>query len=302
MSGIRSILCASDLSEGADEAIRQADSLAQSHGAALEVVYVIHDPLVTYPALAELVHHDRARAALEAAREKARGKARESLMSRVALLTAGAPKTPDVQVLEGEPYAAIVSRAEASGADLIVIGSNGASGLRSQRLGEVAERVVLQAAVSVLVARRGPGSRKILAATDLSDPSLPALTAAAEEARLRGAKLTVAHIVDPEKSMGSEVFTTVMGLLSQDFVADLGRVARSRLADALERLGIKGEPAIESGPAGASILRLAEDLPAGLVVIGNIGSTDLASVLLGSVAATIVRWAPCSVLVVRRRG
>ena len=297
MSGIRSILCASDLSEGADEAIRQADSLAKSHGAALEVVYVIHDPLVTYPALAELVHHDRARAALEAAREKARG----SLTSRVALLTAGAPKTPDVQVLQGQPYAAIVSRAEKSGADLIVIGCNSASGLRSQRLGEVAERVVLQATVSVLVARRGPGSGKILAATDLSNPSLPALTAAAEEARLRGAKLTVAHIVDPEKSMGSEVFTTVMGLLSHDFVAELGRVARSRLADALERLGIKGEPAIESGPAGASILRLAETLPADLVVIGNMGSTDLASVLLGSVAATIVRWAPCSVLVVRRR-
>ncbi len=64
---------------------------------------------------------------------------------------------------------------------------------------------------------------------------------------------------------------------------------------------MKADAVVENGAAGASILRLAEELPAELVVIGNSGSTNLASVLVGSVAETVVRWAPCSVLVVRRR-
>ncbi|MGA7990711.1 MAG: universal stress protein [Thermoanaerobaculia bacterium] len=298
MTQIRRILCGSDLSEGADEAVRQAGILARGYGAALEVLHVIPNPLATDPALAQLVHPDRARAALDAARENAR----KNLTLRVASLTKGAPKEPTVHVEEGVPYAAIVSRAAEIEADLVVIGGKGAAGLKMQRLGEVAEKVVRHAQGSVLVARSSPASGNVLAATDLSDRSLPAVTSAAEEARRRGARLTVAHVVDPEKAMGSEVVATVLSLFSDDFMSGLGRIAKVRLADALERLGVKGDAVIENGAAGASILRLAEDLPAELVVIGNAGSTNLASVLVGSVAESVVRWAPCSVLVVRRRG
>jgi nucleotide-binding universal stress UspA family protein len=297
VSEIRRILCASDLSEGADEALRQAAAFARGRQAALEVLHVVSNPLASNPALAPLAGRDDARAAFDAARETAR----RELAARVASLTKGALPGVDVHVEEGVPYAAIVSRAAEIGADLIVIGGKGAAGLKSQRLGEVAEKVVRHAQGSVLVARTSPASGRILAATDLSDPSLPALTAAADEARHRSARLTVAHVVDPEKAMGSEVFATIMGLLSEDFMSELGDVARGKLAESLEKLGVKADAVVENGSAGASILRLAEELPAELVVIGNSGSTGLASVLVGSVAETIVRWAPCSVLVVRRR-
>jgi nucleotide-binding universal stress UspA family protein len=299
MSDIRSILCASDLSEGADEAIRQAAALARSRGAALEVLHVVPNPLATDPAFAQLTHHAGARAALEAAREQARAE----LTSRVASVKNGAPKECAVRVSEGVPYAAIVSRAEEAGADLVVVGGKGASGLKMERLGEVAEKVVRHAPVSVLVARRGPGGGKVLAATDLSDASLPALTAAAEESRRRKATLTVIHNVDPElKEIGPAILSALVQVFSDDYLAELGHAARSRLVEALERLGVKGDVVITPGSAGASILRLTEKLPAELVVVANSGSTGLASVLLGSVAETVVRWAPCSVLVVRHRG
>ncbi len=298
MSEVRPVLCASDLSEGADEAIRQASALARGRGAALEILHVVPNPLAANPALAALARHEEAQAAIEAACEAAR----RDLTARLASLAPNASSAPTVHVTEGVPYAAIVSRAAETGADPIVVGGRGASGLRMQHLGDVAEKVVRHAAVSVLVARGGPGHGKILAATDLSDPSLPALTAAAEESRRRGASLTVALVVDPEKAMGSEVFATILSLLSEDFMSELVRVARGRLAEALERLGVTGSAVIESGAAASSILRLSEDLPADLVVLGNAGSTNLASVLVGSVAETVVRWAPCSVLVVRRRG
>lgn len=297
MSEIRRILCASDLSEGADEAIRQAAAFAGARKAALEILHVVANPLSQSPALAHLAARDDARAAFDAASEKAR----KELTARVASLTKGVAGTPEIHVEEGEPYAAIVSRAAETGADLVVVGGSGASGLRGQRLGDVAEKVVRHARGSVLVARRSPPSARILAGTDLSDPSLPALTAAADEARHRGARLTVAHVVDPEKAMGSEIFATVMALFSEDFMSELGNAAKGKLAEALERLGLEADAVVEHGAAGASILRLAEELPAELVVIGNAGSTNLASVLVGSVAETIVRWAPCAVLVVRRR-
>lgn len=298
LSPLRSIVCASDLSEGADEAIRQAGILSQAYGASLEVLYVTSSPDGGHPALAHLRRHPRARAALEAARERAR----KELTSRVASLTGASSNEAKVLVAEGVPYAAIVQRADEVGADLIVVGSEGATGLGMQHLGEVAVRVVRHAHRSVLVARPGPGSGKILAATDFSDPSLPALTSAAEEARRRGASLTVVHNVDPElDAFGPEVVATLLQLFSHDFMAEVGRGARDRLLEVLRRLGVDGEAVITHGAASASILRLAEDLPADLVVVGNSGGTGLAGVLVGSVAERVVRWAPCSVLVVRRR-
>ncbi len=221
MSPIRRVLCASDLSEGADYAIRQAAAFTRGRKAALEVLHVVSNLLAGNPGLAHLADRDDARAALDAAREKAR----DELAARVASITKGAPPEAGVHIAEGVPYASIVSRAQETGADLVVVGGSGASGLRTQRLGEVAEKVVRHAHGSVLVARTSPASGRILAATDLSDPSLPALTAAADEARHRGARLTVAHVVDPEKAMGSEVFATVMGLFSEDLMSELGHVA-----------------------------------------------------------------------------
>ncbi len=297
VSPLRRIVCASDLSEGADEAIRQAGILSHAYGASLEVLHVTSSPDGRHPALTRLRRHLRARAAFEAAREQAR----KELISRVDSLAGASSSEAKALVVEGAPHAAIVHRADELGADLIVVGSKGATGLGMQHLGEVAERVVRHARCSVLVARRGPRSGKILAATDFSDRSLPAITSAAEEARRRGASLTVVHNVEPEPdAFGPEVVATLLQLFSGDLKMESDRCARDRLLAALERLGVEGEAVITHGGASASILRLTGELPADLVVVGNSGSTGLANALVGSVAERVVRWAPCSVLAVRR--
>jgi len=289
---LRRILCASDLSAGADEAIRQAGILSRAYGASLEVLHVAPSPDSRPRGLSHLGRHPRSRAAVEAARERAR----EELASRVASLTPASPKETRVLVTEGVPDAAISRRADEIGADLIVVGDKSRTDIRVQHLGEVAEKVVRHADRSVLVARRGPGSGKVLAATDLSDPSLPAITSAAEEARRRGARLIVVHNVDPELN----AFGPVLQFFPDDLMADLGRDAQDRLQEVLRRLGVAAETVITRGPASASILRIAEGLPADLVVVGNSGGAGLSNALVGSVAERVVRWAPCSVLVVRR--
>jgi len=56
-------------------------------------------------------------------------------------------------VVEGYPSQAIIDAAKKKGADLIVMGSHGRSGLKRLWLGSVAESVVREASVPVLIVR-----------------------------------------------------------------------------------------------------------------------------------------------------
>ena len=54
------------------------------------------------------------------------------------------------------------------------------------------------------------------------------------------------------------------------------------------------------GKAAAEIVELAEELGAGLVVVGSRGLGGVRRALMGSVSDSVVRHAHCPVLVVRR--
>lgn len=168
-------------------------------------------------------------------------------------------------------------------------------------LGSVAEGVVRHASCPVLVARPSPATGRVLAATDLSDPSFPAITAANAEARRRKAKLTVAHCMDFPPTMMALGFAPVAPLPPD---AQGSRVARSdeaaaRVRETLAKLGVTAEVVVAEGTARATIPEIAEQLPAELVVVGTRGRTGLKRLLLGSVAESIVRHVGCSVLAVR---
>jgi len=64
------------------------------------------------------------------------------------------------------------------------------------------------------------------------------------------------------------------------------------------------EEHVTEGDAREEIVRMAEEWPADLVVVGARGLTPLKRMMLGSVSTSLVRYAPCPVLVVkgRRRG
>jgi universal stress protein A len=72
------------------------------------------------------------------------------------------------------------------------------------------------------------------------------------------------------------------------------------LADALRRAGFRVDSAVETGEVRSTIIDFAVSWGADLIVIGSHAHEGLSRFLLGSVAESVVRHAPCSVLVVRR--
>jgi len=302
MSHPRCIVCATDLSQPADEAIRQAATLAAQTSARLIVLHAVSafdtgTVLLTGLPGVSLVDRDAAKARLLAAIEA------QIKRATVAPPTAS---TIEREVLPGErpAYATIVEFADAVGADLIVVGSKGATGLRRMLLGSVAEAVVRHAACQVLVARPSPPGGRVLVATDLSDPSLVAVVAADAEARRRGGGLTAVHCLD----LPAQLMAFGGGVAVPPAPPELPESAAARTADAERRLrsalavvGVAHADAVaHPGPAAPAITALAEQLAVELVVVATHGRTGFSRLLMGSVAESIVRHAPCSVLAVRR--
>ena len=290
------VLVASDFSRFADEAIRQADAWARRQQAELAALHVAPQSLPMHPLFPERQQRDVTDlVTLE-------GRLAQGLSDRIQRLTERSPDDFDVDVDFGDAYAAIVRRAEAIAATLVVVGSVGATDLERVRLGGVAEKVLRYAHCSVLVARPPSGGAVVLAATDLSDPALPAVQAAARESEARGGRLVVFHDVDLWATLGNG-----LGLLgpvplgpSEQTVEQVRQSVIRILEGQLDRFGVDGEirVAAEGNPAGA-IVRAADDLDADLVVVATRGRTGLMRLALGSIAEAVVRRAHCSVLAVR---
>jgi nucleotide-binding universal stress UspA family protein len=298
MDAIEKVFCATDFSEAADEAIRQADQLARVHKAELLVYHAMPSAIGSHPLLPQF--DTQATADLPALQARIL----DSLSERVSQLTRRGEDDVQVQVGEGEPYAAIVSRAEAAGADLIVVGGQRPSGLKRLLIGDVAERVVRYAHCPVLVTRPVPKSGRIVVATDFSDPGLPAVAAAAEQARLRSARVTIVHSLDLPDIAASQPRPDLGALIGgggppEPDRINLNQAAQERLANAIAKFNLPADPVVTEGHPATDIPRLAAELQADLVIVATSGRTGISRVMLGSVAEAIVRASPCSVLVVR---
>ncbi len=210
---------------------------------------------------------------------------------------------PEIFIEWGTPYAEIIRRAEAWKADLVVVGSQGATGLPRLLLGSVAERVVRHAHCQVLVARPGKARGVVMAATDLSDPSLPAVSAGAAEAKRMHSRFVLAHAMDFSgiglMAAASAPFGSAPVLPSADTVRETRSAFEGTLRDIVAKLAVEAESIVLEGSPAAIIAQHAADIGAELLVVGTHGRTGLSRVALGSVAERLVRLAPCSVLVVR---
>lgn len=139
---IRLILCPTDGSECSQVAAARAVALAGCSGAHLIGLYVID----THAAVRLGIHYGEAVGELEAEGHRAL----TALEERAA--AAGVPFTR--LLAAGQPRQVILEVARDRGADLIVMGAHGRSGLERAILGSVSEHVVRHSPCDVLVVRR----------------------------------------------------------------------------------------------------------------------------------------------------
>jgi nucleotide-binding universal stress UspA family protein len=89
---------------------------------------------------------------MQTAEEDMSAQAKE-LTARAALELTGAGLPTEARVVRGDPRDALVDTARTMGADLVVVGSHGRTGLAKLVLGSVASHVVTHAPCSVLVVK-----------------------------------------------------------------------------------------------------------------------------------------------------
>ena len=296
MSQFKKIIVATDLSEPSIEALREADLIARNTGAELFVFHAVPNLVRNNP----LFPHKNIEDAFDLPHVMDR--AAEAVDEFITKHLQADRDDVKIVVDSGWPDTALMRRAEDLGADLIVLGSRGYTGLKHVLLGSVAERVVRYAHCAVLVARASPEVGHVLAATDFSDPALPAVAAASSVARRRKAKLTVIHslaIRSYALSNASSPFGGGAMVPDEAAIADAREAARGLIDESLKGLGAEGDSIVEDGLPEDDILRNAARLPADLIVLGAWGRTAINRIALGSVAETVARSAACSVLVVR---
>lgn len=291
------ILAAVDLGEHSNAVLAAAKHAAR--GGKLAFSHVVPHLGPIKPLFPHLVAQEQyAFAELE---KRAAAAARE----RIAAVTELAPDAYELFVDEGVDYAEIVKRADAWKATRLLVGATSHSTLAATFLGSVAERVIRAAPCPVQVVRTIPADGPVVVATDLSDPSMPALDEAVREAADRSAKLVVAYAIDfGDATLLNNALSPLIAtsVIPQDAMDTARKLAHETIEAKLEALSARGEVVVLDGAAAPSIVRLAAQRNAALIVVGTHGRTGLKRLALGSVAERVARTAPCDVLAVRLPG
>ena len=140
------ILVPVDFSEHSLHAIDYAIRLGRVFHSRLVLVHVYHFPV-------ELLTDWSSYGTLAGSAEILEGlrKDREEQMAALVAEKSGAGVPIDARVLEGTPFSEICKAARAEGANLIVMGTRGLTGLKHVLIGSTAEKVVRKAPCPVLV-------------------------------------------------------------------------------------------------------------------------------------------------------
>ena len=138
----------------------------------------------------------------------------------------------------------------------------------------------------------------ILVPIDFSDLSEAALDYAVKLAGRLDAKVHLLHVIGIPAMGVPELGVAMTSSVIDSLVVDTQREL-DRLADARRALAPIGEVIISTGDARDAIVHTCEQVKADLIVMGTHGRRGVRRALLGSVAETVVRTAPCAVLTLR---
>ena len=138
--------------------------------------------------------------------------------------------------------------------------------------------------------------RRIVAATDFSDVSLAAIETAFSLASETGATLYLLYVM--ELPLAIDPVVGIVGPpVQEQYEAEMERLSELvpvNMKEKVEFVVLEGVPA-------RKIAEFAASCGADLIVVGTHGRKGLSRMLLGSTAESLLREAPCQVLIAKQR-
>jgi nucleotide-binding universal stress UspA family protein len=209
--------------------------------------------------------------------------------------------------LVDSPAWAIVRRAQESSVDLIVVGSQGRSGLGRLALGSVSQNVLQHAHCSVRVGRidvTAPSTTtavNLLLGVDGSHHSAVAVSAIAARPWPAGTQVKVIAALD------RRFWTAIAaGALATEWIGEgatdeqsWARHAVDEVARELTAVGLVATADVVEGDPKRVLVDEAKRSATDCIFVGAKGHTRIERLLLGSVSAAVAANAPCSVEIVR---
>ena len=292
---INHVLCPVDLSSVSKSALAHAFAWANWYGAELHVLHVAPIPVAVPGMPGVVVTLDRG--SLVRTQLEVQHFVQEVRLTGVRF---------DVRVLHGDPAAVIVDEAKRYRNALVVLGSRASRGFERVLLGSVAERVLHRTPVPTLVVSAPndvapsvvPKSKRIVCGVNLHLSSLEALRYAVSMATEADADLRIVTVLEPLAAvlpLGTPTHTIAEHRQRQRQL--FLQAIRQHVTDEARQACTIHEEAHVGDPVD-TLLHIAQDAEAELLVVGAGDRSYLQSLWLGRTTDRLVRRAPCPVLVV----
>lgn len=283
------IVCATDLSQPAARAAEVAAALAARAREPLVLVHAYEGETLFVPeASKDPIVQGRMGRPLEAEAERLRQTYRVELRTA---LDAGAVER------------IILREAKRANASLLVIGSRGRRGVARLFLGGTAERLARLTPMPILVVRPSMASMllewaagteplRIVVGLGLDECADAPMDVVCRLAALGRCRLDFAHAIEPPPA-------TYSGISPEPapWAAASEGEARMELVRLIDARKLGGDVDVELGRPASTLASIVTRKNAGLLVVGSHGRKGLERVLIGSVAADVLREVPCSIIV-----
>jgi nucleotide-binding universal stress UspA family protein len=279
---LRTVLVPIDFSDGSDLVMRFCAGLAELGVRRVVCCHVVDTAGLEGPAIA---------AKIDAARDRMRDATKP-------LVDAGFDV--EVRMPTGDPERELLALATESHLDAVVCGTTGKSLADRMLSGSVSERLATSSGIPALTVRyellrvvSEPAAlarsfaRMMLVPTDFSGTAARALNFALSLPKKAVGTIRLLHVL-PEAKDAGRAMQNETGAEFQ--LRNLAAIAKER--------GLGATPVIGHGPAEKAILHEIDASGVTGVVVGSRGRTPMQEVLMGSVSMTLMRQAPCPVLIV----
>jgi nucleotide-binding universal stress UspA family protein len=292
MKRFKHILAVYNNTVGDDDVLTQATALAERNDARLTLIEVLRD----------------------AASSPAQQAEQQKRLSRIGTSIAQGGIEIETTVCAGRPFLEIVQRVLRENCDLVIMAAEGGGGFRNLFFGSTSMHLMRKCPCPVWILK--PGQRahynRILAAVDtspedtgVSELNVKIMDLATSLTRLNESELHIVHAWqltgrDLDSSRSEITDEAREQLLSRNEL--LHRKPVESLLDRYMLDDLQHHVHMVRGSPDSLLPQMADEKEIDLIVMGTIGRTGIAGLLIGDTAEFVLRQVECSVLTVKPEG